>query len=104
MKKKIRIIISLLERAYNCNIKAHEWATWYYKHKSETLIYVCKYIKKNNLPFKYGRLKDENLNSSIIYFEYQWKQLSFHDFSKKLRKIKIYNWTWSWVINYDFPF
>ncbi len=95
--------IFYIKKAYDANIMAHEWYSYKYEEKKEFLIKACSFIKKNKLNIKYGRLRDYKYNSSIIYFCWKGRQVSFHDFSKELRKIKKYNWKWSAVENTVFP-
>lgn len=122
--KKIKIskALNFLKDAFEYNIKAHEYAelsqeryyrcdyddanyysrikSEFYNKKQKTIEKLISFIKKNSLPIKYGMV------DNVIYFSFNWKQISFHSFSKKIKenKIKKYNWKWSWRKNWDlFP-
>ena len=115
-KKKINQIkkaLLLLQEAFDYNYMAHNYSSRsqeaysYYDHeearelslkkedcyieKQKYIELAIQYIKKKSLPIKYW------CNDWIIYFCFQWHQISFHSFSKKIRewKIKKYNGKWS---------
>ncbi len=87
------------------------WGSWYYNHthvdygmrdnmyeqKKIIISKAIKAIKENRLPIKYGK------NDWIIYFEYLWKQVSFHD-PKDLIECKRFNWIWNEKPNKKIPF
>lgn len=130
-EKKIKNCIKLIKLAFNINMEAHkyselsqecynnwdhEWAAdyssekqYFYNKKSSLIEKIIKYIKKYSLPIKYG------MNDWVVYFAYNWEQVSFHTFRSEKKyvyntlkfscksKIKTYNWNWKWTKNFIFP-
>jgi hypothetical protein len=136
--KKIIHCLKMLRLAFNCNLEAHklsiksqdcyyywdhEWAGEYssekslfYNKKASIMEKIIKYIKKYNLPIKYG------INDWIAYFSYFGCQISFHTFRNEdwkwevkaynnlksnwktlNKKAKNYSWNWSNRKNDFFP-
>lgn len=67
-----------------------------YSKKTAYLKTIISMIKANRLPIKYG------CNDDVLYFEYLWKQVSFHTLWKI--KCKKFDWVWSEIPNKKQPF
>jgi len=63
-----------------------------YKDKNKLINTSIYLIKKNNLPIKYWFWNDEDWNR-VIFFQYCWRQVSFHD-KDKLVNCKQFNWVY----------
>ncbi len=136
-EKKTVHCIDLIRFAFESNAKAHKFSeesqeAYYcgdhdlagdfsakkrnqYFIKSSIIEKIIKYIKKYSLPIKYG------MNDWIVYFSYNWEQVSFHTFRREKKemsyryktlkekdsnikpKIKAYNWIWKGTKNETFP-
>jgi hypothetical protein len=68
-----------------------------YSRKTALIKTAISLIQYNNLPIDYWK------KEWIVYFEYQGKQLSFHDPKEKII-CKFKDKNWSWIINKKIPF
>ena len=122
--KNFKKIITILKKGFNANLEAHKYSQesqdcYYsddhsgasfnsylksqkYAIKTEKIKEAISFIKKNNIPVKYGWGKDEDGEKNLIYFSLNDEQVSFHFFGS-FRGIKKYKGSWKGQKNKSFP-